>query len=130
MSKISDTLRLHQVYNTHDILKKFGEKGKNVSVSYSPVPSGRMGMCECDHTSVYSPSFQTDPKAHWKNQGCKTFVGNRARSFSEALAWASTTYGIQEWASCPTDGRTRIPKDVLDRVKEFLKNTPLPVQEK
>ncbi len=61
-------------------------------------------------TTVWSPFFQTDPKAHWQLRGAKTFevtaahgrAGARAARLAEeelAKAWVRETYGYTgEWA--------------------------------
>lgn len=80
-------------------------------------------MAQCNKTLVWSPSFITDPKAHWSDHGRKAFVGNRSKSMPQALAWATETYGITEWVPSPFGG-SKIPKLVLDKAKEFLKGVP------
>ena len=118
MSKLAEALRAHKIINVWDLLKRFGDQGRDVGVYYHARPSGRMGMAQCCHSQVFSPTFLTAPKAPWYDEGLKTFVGDRAESFPAAIKWASETYNIQEWV--PFGPGSRVPKYVMDRAKEML----------
>lgn len=121
MSKLSETLRRMKIYNTHDLLIRYGEKGKtDISVSYSPAHSVFPGRYQ-----VYSPSHKTDPNGFWADYGRKSFSGNSKATLEKALVWATEKYGITEWAADPTGGG-KVPKIVRDRAvlmaKQFEKN--------
>jgi hypothetical protein len=119
MSKLVEQLREIGVINTHDLLRKFADVGKDVACSYS-TSAARSVMCS--RTTVFSPSHKTSPEsAAWYDYGNKTFNGGRTDSLNAAMAWASEKYGITEWATCPTDRSAKIPAYVLTRAKEALK---------
>ncbi len=116
-SRFSEALRALRIYNDHALLKRFGEKGRDVWLGYSPP-----GRAEAQKTRVMSPSHKTDPKAHWTNDGCKTFVGRRAESMPKAMAWASANYRVDEWVSSPLFGVThQLPKYVVDAARKAVK---------
>lgn len=116
MSKFADKLRALNIYNNHDILKRFGKHGHDVYVDYDKAESrGR-----CSHSTVYSPSHKTDPQSAWYDYGNKSFVGNRKESLPKAMEWASDKYGIAEWAVSPFGGR--IPQYVYDAAKEAVRS--------
>jgi hypothetical protein len=119
VSALGEALRAHNVFNTHGLLSQFGDKGRDVAVSYSPASRGL--RCGTNGTSVWSPSFQTDQTSAWYNYKKKHFVGKRTASFEKAKAWATENYGISEWAVCPLTG-DHIPRYVLDRAKAWLKD--------
>lgn len=124
MSKLSDQFRALHIVNAYDLLRKFGVKGKtDICVSYRPRPSGRMGICEINKTTVYSPSHKTNPDAHWTDRGCKTFIGNRSESMPAALDWTTKRYGISEWAPSPIDGADKVPASVRKAALQFLKDS-------
>jgi len=117
MSKTSEILREMKIYNSHELLVRFGEKRKtDICISYHP-GFGIFGPA----WQVYSPSHATDPKAHWHYLGQKSFSGRD--SLPDALKWAGEKYGIAEWAPDPTDPSTKIPKSVREKalaaVKEY-----------
>ena len=106
---IKQRLRDYGVINTHDLLLRFAKKGKDVACCYYP-PDTRGVMAA--KTQVYSPRYKTDPAGSWYNYGQKTFVGNKAESMPQAIAWASKRYGIREWVPDPTSRSTMIPLEV------------------
>jgi hypothetical protein len=75
---------------------------------------------------VFSVWFETDPKAHYSDNGCKSFAGNRAESFPEALAWASKRFGVKAWVNCPSDVNAKIPKRVYDKMVQALAEASCP----
>lgn len=117
MSKLADELRKHQIYNSHGLLSKFGDPGRDLIISYIPA-EGR--TVRANMTTVWSPTFMTDPNSAWYDHGKKTFVGKRAESWPKAVEWATATYEITEWAVCPFGGAW-VPKYALDRAKAFVK---------
>jgi hypothetical protein len=107
-----DALRAIGVINTHDLLKRFGDLHKDVACHFHGDSSRE--VCG-PRTNVYSPSRQTDPKAHYSNYGCKTFGGGFAESMPLALAWASKRYRIKSWVVDPTNRSCRVPIVVRER---------------
>lgn len=124
MSKLKDKLREHHIVNTYDLLVKFGVGGRDVACGFTGAGDAR--SCRCAATQVWRPKHNTDPRAAWYNYGRKTFVGARAESLPQAIAWATERYGITEWVSDPTDKNTKIPREVLDAALAFLKANPTP----
>ena len=117
MSKLADALRAMRVFNDHALLMRFAaDKQKAVCVLYDPswTQTARPALCR-----VWSPFFETDPRAHWSDHGCKTFVGNRAESMPLALAWAQEKYGVSEWAPSPFGG-AKVPKEIRDAAKRAV----------
>lgn len=114
MSKLSEGLRAMGIFNTHELLKRFGVKGKDVAVSYCP-PLPR--MVQAARSYVYSPSHKTDEQAGWYDYGRKAFIGKQAESMPRALAWASELYEIDEWAPDPTSRGSKVPKYVADAAR-------------
>ena len=111
MSKLADALRAMRVFNDHDLLTRFAaDRRMAVCVSYIPHEAQ---MVNAARSQVSSPFFDTDRNAHWSDNGCKTFAGNRAESMPLALAWAQKKYGITEWAPSPF-GRAKVPKEIRD----------------
>ena len=115
MSKLADKLRKMGVYNTHDMLTHFRVRGISpIACVYFPSETMRSGR-----SAVFSPFRKTDPDAAWYDYGGKTFVGKRAASMPQALAWAEAQYGVREWAPSPFGGY--IPKAILDAAKKAAK---------
>jgi hypothetical protein len=117
VSKLADQLRAARIYNDHDMLSRFADKGRDVCVSY------RAGdRWHYSKSSVYSPSHHTGGDEHWQNHGKKSFSGMRLQSLPLALEWASKKYGIDEWVPSPFGGY--IPAEVLKRAKKFVASQP------
>ena len=122
--KTADRFRSIKVFNTHELLLRFGEKGKtDVAVSYTAYEARSM---RGNATTIYSPSHKTDPNGAWYTYGHKSFVGNRAESLPEALAWASDRYGIplDDWVPDPTQRGSYVPRDVREKALAALKKEP------
>lgn len=72
-------------------------------ISYSPAQTGRGYKSACWH--VIRKHFATDPDAHWRDYGKKTFpVRGREEKkpqLEAAMEWASAKYGVREWAKTP-----------------------------
>ena len=119
--KTIDALRAMKVYNTHELLLRFDATQMPVACQYVPASLGN----PVGGTQVWSPRFATDPKAHWTHATRKLFTGKRSVSMPAAVAWATTKYGITEWAADPTDPNTKISKAVRDAalaaVRDHLK---------
>ena len=116
MSKLGNALRERGIHNTYDLLRKFGEQGRDVAVDYSQSDRMRLGGAH-----VWSPTFRTNPDAHWLDYGKKRFSGRRAESLPAAKAWASEKYGIEEWSPCPCIHGAYVPSYIITRAKQFLK---------
>lgn len=119
MSKFSDQLRLIGVFNNWELLKRFGDKN-DVVIDYRRKPPGRMGICEYNNSSVWSPhkNKALPPKElslvdHYE----KKFPGNRSESMPEAVKWASQTLG-HEFVSSPFGGM--VPKPVREKAKAAI----------
>lgn len=125
MSKLGDQLRAHGVHNTHELLKRFGDRGPDIAIDYTPYEARAIRFCG---TRVWSPSFKTDPHSHWSDHGTKFFGGGRAASWPLALKWAEEKCGVNCWGNCPLLRGTWVPKYVLDRAKKFLKDKAKEVQ--
>lgn len=121
MSKLSEALRGIGVFNTHNLLTRFGVKGKDIAVVYCPSPPGRMGIGRPDKTIVMSPSHKTDRGAHWTHNGCMAFSGKKTESMPKAIDWATDRYGIEKWVADPTDRSAKIPEYVLEAAKKAVK---------
>lgn len=105
------------VFNPHNFVTRFGEKGVDdyVISYYGP------GRATAARTSVWSPHRQVAPKGHWQDYGAKAFVGSRRSSQPEAIKWATAQFGLTEWVPCPADPTALIPKAVRDRGLAWLK---------
>jgi len=118
--KIVAALAALGVHNTYGVLKKFATtKQQAVAVSYRGRDRGLPARIQ-----VWSPLFKTDPDAAWYDNGSKTFgvySKDRTETLAEALAWASEQYNISEWATCPADRLTKIPKSVRDAAEKAAK---------
>ena len=100
---------MREIINTHDQLVAARAAGMPcVAVCAATAPLGR-------HQSgwhVYVPGKQTDPKAHWTDNGQKWFsiIGEPGSNRSErkqaallkAQTWASENYGpVEKWVRNP-----------------------------
>ena len=118
-SEMTDILVQEHIINTFDVLRRFADKGKDIACSYFPKDNSRGGRSA--RVTVFSPSHQTDPSAHWLNRGCKTFLGKKNVSLPLALAWAQEKYGISEWSTVPTrTAKDLVPKIVHDRLMRYI----------
>lgn len=110
MSKLAEELRDHlKIFNPYGLIKRFGEKGKDICISYG------------NHSSkVWSPSHKVHPEGHFSANGAKEFFGNRSTSLTEAKSWALTHYGVSDWVPMPGMRGDYIPKEALDRAKAEL----------
>ena len=105
MSKLTEAYRTVGVFNAYEFAR---DKGR-IWIGYTPNDYGRAGRSACWH--VYGRDIQTDPKAHWQDNGSKWFgfLGAKGRNHSErkrsvlllAQKWASEKYGIKKWARTP-----------------------------
>jgi len=88
----------------------------NVHNSYNlcELGGGTLYVGFCSHASragipsgwkVVGLGFQTDPKAHWTDNGCKTFDGKKhSEAKQQAMDWASEKYGVEDWVRDPFGG--------------------------
>jgi hypothetical protein len=89
------------IVNPYDLAKRGGDL--MIAVTYAPADNGLMARYA--YWSVWRIGKVVDPTAHWQDRGSKTFAV-RGREYKEsarleALAWASTKYGIKEWEKSP-----------------------------
>lgn len=116
MSKITDALRVMGVVNTHDLLTRFASKKDGYAVDYHRHDGRGPG---CNRTVVWSPYVKTDPKSSsWQDRGDKSFVGNRAKSRGEAIAWICkhTRTKSEDWVPSPIASQNvLVHKDVRAR---------------
>lgn len=119
--KTVDRLRSIKVVNTHELLLRFGVKGRtDVAVYFCPA---QPHLVRPALTCIYSPSHKTNPGGAWYDYGRKSFVGGRVKSLTEALAWASDRYGIplDDWVPDPTQRGSYVPRDVREKAFAALK---------
>lgn len=116
MSKIREAFKAIHITNSWNICESGGGK---VFLDYHTGGSGRGSMPS--KWVVIGIRFQTDPKAHWTDNGCKAFSGRmRSPALDEAKKWASERFGIAEWVRDPFGGWQ--DAKVLARAKELLGN--------
>ena len=112
------------IHNLHNLCARFGKRGKDdVFVVYK---KRNERACSPNKAHVASPHRNTDLKAHWADNGCKTFLGKSSESVPVAVAWATEKYDIAEWVTSPFDRSDRVPKTVLDRAIAYLTVPPEP----
>lgn len=124
MSRLVDQLHALRIVNTHDLLRRFADKGQDVACCWCGHGDSRSVRAHGAH--VYSPSHKTDPTAHWTDYGQKRFGGPRDEALPAALAWASEKYGVAAWAVDPTDRNARVPKVVRERAEAAVKAADQP----
>ena len=121
-SKLAKELREIEVFNTHGLLMRFGGK-KDVAITYSGYD--RIFRLSAG-ARVYSPHMQTDPNAHWQQNGQKFFTpytsGSKKGAIEAAKDWCREQYGITEWDRNPTQRDSLIPKHVLEAAKAAVKS--------
>jgi len=115
---VIERLQAIRVFNTHDVLLRFGGE-KDVALVFQG-SGGDARDLTVHGTKVYSPRFKTSPDSPWYDNGMKFFIGKQAESMLAAKAWASAQYGIMHWAPCPTDKNAKIPKRVRQVVLAAL----------
>lgn len=122
MTTTRETLRSLNIFNTHDVLRRFAVRGKtDLMVSFSGADGARSMRC---HKSVISSlSHKTSPDAAWYDYGCKAFVGGRNESLPKAIAWASERYGIavSDWVPSPAGVGDYIPRVVREAALKAAK---------
>lgn len=125
MSKLTEELRQIRVFNDHGF---FNDGGDRVYIGYAPATTGlgsRAGYWSV-HRFIDGQEIKTDPDAHWRDYGHKTFsaYGNkkRADALAEAQAWAGERFGITEWTRSPFGGYgdTAFVKARLKALRESL----------
>mgnify|MGYP001605275579 CR=1 FL=1 len=97
MSKLTVQFSLLHIHNQYAFADA---EGSPVWITYRPSDKWTSpGWLVCRN------GFKTDPKASWKDYGCKFFlVGldkTRQEQLEVAKQWASEKYGIKEWAKTP-----------------------------
>jgi hypothetical protein len=122
MSSLTAQLRAHGIFNSHDFAHARGVQNENYPyerpvprgrvyrdhrippmISYSPAQPGRGYKPACWY--VWQGNVPTDPAAHYRDHGRKTFtVYGRAEKepqLEAAKAWASEHFGVAEWKREP-----------------------------
>ena len=113
-SEIQDLLRKNRIFNNYEFLRNFAEtKIDDVSIEFYASTGMRV-----KGTKIYSPSHETDPGAHWMNNKCQFFIGDKSSTMKKAMVWASEKYKVKEWKPSPFGGK--IPDTVFARLKKFL----------
>jgi hypothetical protein len=91
------------VSNPHNLL---AASGNRVMLYYRPQMTGRAYQCAA--WQVIHLDEKSNPDAHWRDHGHKTFnvfdpgvKGEKAKYLEEAKAFAKKKYGIKEWERCP-----------------------------
>jgi hypothetical protein len=122
MNKVTrEQLRAARVFNDHDIAtiaKGLGLLG--VFVGYRAQQTGRAYQSAA--WRVYRVGFKTDPKAHWRDYGNKTFSvytpvrENREPQRLAAIEWASERYRLDlaDWVQSPFSRDGWFPRPVLE----------------
>jgi hypothetical protein len=126
MSKTTEMFRAMGVINTHDLLTTFATNKDGYAVDYRRHDGNGPG---CNKTAVWSPYVKTDPKSHWMDRGHKTFIGDRATSREEAVAWicARTKTKPEDWVPSPIDPQNvLLHKDVRARAMAALEDSKKP----
>jgi len=111
---IQEFLRSEKLYNDYELLKRFGERGRDVMINFAMRGSVPM-------THVSSPTHYTDPGACFFNNGRKRFVGKRQASVTEAKEWVAKKYEIFGWLPSPFDPGVELPSYVMEQVNEFVR---------
>lgn len=99
-------------------------------ISYSPGQRGRAYECAC--WQVSQGSIPTDPNAHWRDYGRKTFdvyhKDDKNPQREAAIAWASEHFGVTEWKREPFG--SLMPVEFVDarlkQLTEWMDANPLP----
>ena len=96
--KTVERLRELKLVNSYELCARGGGK---VWIAYR---SRDLRSCIPSAWRVIGLDFDTDPKAHWADYRCKSFMPfhkTRAEALAEAQKWAGERYGIAEWARDP-----------------------------
>lgn len=114
-----DRFRAHGVYNPYEFATRFGTKNvDDFIITYHPYESRTMNGHKA---TVWAPGRKVNPKSHFLDNGAQAFHGNRAEAVPKALAWAKTTLKLDDWAPCPVDRSSLVPKAVRERGLAWLK---------
>lgn len=99
-TKLRELLRSVGVVNAYLFAKV---EGSPVYIDYRVEERGRAYQSAA--WQVSRCGFKTDPDAHWRDAGKKTFLvhGRDKKAPQEAAAktWASERFGVTEWAKTP-----------------------------
>jgi hypothetical protein len=117
---------LHPVVNGNGLLRWARQAGvdtPDVYLSYRPADNGRAAISAA--WQVNSLSHRTDPDAHWRDYGTKTFTvpyrGDRNATLEQAQTWTEGRYGITEWAKMPGLPGYLFPKALVDAAKAAIR---------
>lgn len=127
MSKITEALRTHGIFNPHALLKEARSQGlHDVYIEYSPAERGRGHRAA--RWQVIRPGYKTDPDGHWMDHGHMTFSvwrgAEKAEKKKDAILWASKRYNIpvEDWVVCPGFPGVLVPSEVATFAKLLAKN--------
>jgi hypothetical protein len=139
VSKLTEQLRAHAIFNSHGFAYARGVQndaypfdrpaprcrvysGRRIPpmISYNPVQPGRGYKSAC--WQVSQGHIPTDPDAHWRNSGRKTFdvLGRDEKEpqLEAAIAWASEHFDVAEWKREPFGAW--MPAEFVDsRIKQL-----------
>lgn len=117
MSKVTDHLREHHIYNEHTFATAVRNRGGvGVFISFLAATTGRAS--ESAKFQVIDPGKRTDPDAFWRDNGHKTFMpyshnGDKAQTRVAAVAWAAEYTGteVDQWVPGPFRGSVVLKSD-------------------
>lgn len=114
-----DRFRALGVFNPFEFASRFGTKGvDDFIITYHTYESR---MLDGHKATVWAPGRVIDPEAHFLDRGAKAFHGNRAEAVPKAMAWAKAELKLADWAPCPVDRSSWVPKAVRERGLAWLK---------
>lgn len=122
MSKANDRLRALKIFNGHKAVEKSGVE-PGVYLSY--VPNGQWNS---SRWCVVRPGFNTDPDAHFMDDGNKVFPlhqheHSRVDALRAAQEWCEKRYGFEpgDWGTIPGLSGYSFPGVIVRAVKEYVK---------
>lgn len=122
MSKLTDQLRAHGIINSYDFAAARGVLNANFPldrpvprcrvyrahrivpmITYNAAQPGRGYKSAC--WQVSQGSVPTDPEAHWRDHGHKSFTvygrDQKAPQFEAAVRWSKEYFDVAEWKREP-----------------------------
>ena len=104
------------ICNEWELVREFATKGQDVYCIVVPPVGSRPKRVQ-----VISPSHHTDQNAQYWDNGRKSFIaGANDGALDDAMKWATTKYGVTEWARSPFDRNARVPAEVVEAAKKKL----------
>lgn len=93
-------LRAVQITNGYNLCELLDEP--KVFISFSPAMTG--GASQFAKFQVIRVGYRTDPKAHWADNGNKTFdifTHGKEQALADAIEWTDAKYGKRDWVKDP-----------------------------